>query len=153
MGQMCQPDGYCVQDDCAGVTCPTGEYCRGGMCRDACETGPDTRLCPSGEVCQAGECVTQAMTPRPDAGVGDGGADGGRTDGGRTDSGLPPVDVMIGVDGGTGGPDADEPPVVLPPSRRGCQCSAVGAEGPADARLAALGLAAAVAAVARRRRR
>ncbi|MFO0604252.1 MAG: nidogen-like domain-containing protein [Polyangiales bacterium] len=153
MGQMCQPDGYCVSDDCAGVTCPTGEYCRGGMCRDACETGPDTRLCPSGEVCQAGDCVTQAMMPRPDAGVGDGGADGGRADGGRTDSGLPPVDVMIGVDGGNGGPDADEPPVVLPPSRRGCQCSTVGAESTADARLAALGLAAAVAAVARRRRR
>ena len=103
MGQMCQPDGYCVTDDCAGVTCPTGEYCRGGMCRDACETGPDTRLCPSGEVCQAGECVTQAMMPRPDAGTADGAvADGGPNDGGRNDGGLPPVDVMIGVDGGTG---------------------------------------------------
>jgi MYXO-CTERM domain-containing protein len=146
MGQSCQPDGYCVPDDCAGVTCPTGEYCRGGMCRDACETGPDTRLCPSGEVCTMGDCIPQAMTPRPDAGVNDGGS----ADGGRTDSGLPPVDVMVGVDAGTGGPDADEP-IVLPPSRRGCQCSAVGAPG--DARFAGLALAAGLAVIARRRRR
>jgi hypothetical protein len=123
------------------------------MCRDACETGPDTRLCPSGEVCSMGDCVPQATAPRPDAGVADGGADGGRTDGGRTDSGLPPVDVMVGVDSGNGGPDADEP-IVLPPARRGCTCSTVGSRGDlGDARLAALGLAAAAVVISRRRRR
>jgi hypothetical protein len=61
-------------------------YCRGGQCRDACETGPDTRLCPSGEVCTMGECVPQAMAPRPDAGV----ADGGNPDAGAPTAGCPP---------------------------------------------------------------
>jgi hypothetical protein len=128
MGQTCQPDGYCVSDDCAGVTCPTGMYCRGGQCRDACETGPDTRLCPSGEVCRMGECVSAASRPDGgsvgDAAVGDGGSDGGAT----RDSGLPPRD--IGASGDGGADDVDEGSVVLPPARRGCGCRAVGSSAP-----------------------
>jgi MYXO-CTERM domain-containing protein len=142
-GQMCQPDGYCATDDCAGVTCPTGEFCRGGMCRDVCETGPDTRLCPSGEACLMGECVQQAMVPR-DAGV-DAAGDGGRdaaSDAPR-DNGLPALDVVVG-------PDSDTP-VVLQPPNRGCQCNTVGTS--ADARWGALALAFGTAVAVRRRRR
>jgi hypothetical protein len=67
-GQTCQPDGFCVPDACVGVTCPTGTYCSEGRCRDACESGPDSRLCPSGEICQMGECTPGREPPR-DAGT------------------------------------------------------------------------------------
>jgi MYXO-CTERM domain-containing protein len=148
-GQTCQPDGYCTSDDCVGVTCPTGMYCRGGQCRDACEAGPDTRLCPSGEVCRMGECVSAAS--RPDGGAADDAAVG---DGGRTDSGLPPRDSGLpprdsGVDGAAD--DVDEDSIVLPP-RRGCGCRAVGADASKHGPLAVLGLAAVLVAARRRRR-
>jgi MYXO-CTERM domain-containing protein len=147
-GQSCQPDGYCASDDCAGITCPTGMYCRGGQCRDSCEAGPDTRLCPSGETCQAGECVVSSSMPR-DSGVGDAAADGsanpdaGRVDAGRTDGG---VTRDIGASS-----DVDDTPIVLPPSSRGCQCSTT--DQKVDTRWAALGLAFGAVVVARRRRR
>ena len=147
-GQTCQPDGYCASDDCAGITCPTGMYCRGGQCRDSCEAGPDTRLCPSGETCQAGECVVSSSMPR-DSGVGDAAADGsanpdaGRVDAGRTDGG---VTRDIGASS-----DVDDTPIVLPPSSRGCQCSTT--DQKVDTRWAALGLAFGAVVVARRRRR
>ncbi len=146
-GQSCQPDGYCVTDDCAGVTCPTGMYCRGGQCRDACETGPDTMLCPSGEVCQMGECVPSSMVTRDSGTNQDASADGGRTDAGRTDAGR--TDAGRADAGATG--DVDDTPVVLPPSQRGCKCSTVGAR--TDMRWAGVALALGAVVVTRRRRR
>ncbi len=127
-GKSCQPDGHCTQDACTGVTCPTGQHCEGGTCRDSCATGPDTVLCPPGEVCRLGECIGSGAAVR------DGGVvvvgDGGLRDGGRVD--------------GSGG-------VTFRPADRGCQCRA----GVGDARptwaLAALALG--VAVMGRRRRR
>jgi hypothetical protein len=151
MGQSCQPDGYCTPDDCVGVTCPTGMYCRGGQCRDACEAGPDTRLCPSGEVCRMGECVPSA--PRPDGGAPTDAAvvDGGRTDAGSMrDAGRPVVDVPARSDA-TLTDDVDEGPGVLLPSRRGCTCSTVGTRLDTDSSLVAVAFA--LGTVARRRRR
>ncbi len=137
-GMTCQPDGYCVTDDCNGVTCPTGMYCRAGQCRDACETGPDTRLCPSGEVCRMGECTAQGATTR---------------DGGVSDASTP--DGSVRVDGSVvrdaSVSDADDSPIALAPSRRGCQCATPGAAP--SSRGAAFGLALAAALLARRGRR
>jgi hypothetical protein len=59
MGQACEANGRCVDMACAGVTCPTGNHCAAGTCRDSCEVGPDARLCPNGEMCELGECVPQ----------------------------------------------------------------------------------------------
>jgi MYXO-CTERM domain-containing protein len=147
-GQSCQPDGYCTTDDCVGVTCPTGMYCRGGLCRDRCETGPDTRLCPSGETCRLGECVSAAVTT-PDAGtmrdattadVGDAGDAARATDVNRADV------VRDGtVDGGV-----DDQVVTLPSRRPGCQCTVEGAATSGGRGLIAL--AAAALGLARRRR-
>ncbi len=71
-GQQCQPDGRCVAADCVSVQCAPGTYCRGGLCRDACESAPDVRMCPRGEVCRSGECVPDLSPPQRDAGGVDG---------------------------------------------------------------------------------
>ncbi len=146
-GQSCQPDGYCVADDCVGVTCPTGQYCRGGTCRDACETGPDTRLCPSGEMCQLGECVSVAA-PR------DAGADAARTDGSTGTDASRPADSATSRDATAGdgaASDDGEEPVFVSSRPVGCQCSTTGAAAPRGHALAALGFGLAV--VLRRMRR
>ncbi len=146
-GQSCQPDGYCTTDDCAGITCPTGMYCRGGQCRDRCETGPDTRLCPSGEVCRMGECVATAMST-PDAGATVDASvprDGAVTDVNRVDV---PRDVADAARADVASNDSDV--VVLPPQRPGCQCSAEGSRATGASGLCALALG--VVAVSRRRR-
>ena len=46
--------GVCVADPCAGVTCPSGEYCQAGDCHGTC-TGV---TCPTGQRCEFGECET-----------------------------------------------------------------------------------------------
>lgn len=95
-----------------------------------------------------GECVTQAMAPR-DAGVADAATDGstpadaGRPDGATSDTGLPVRDATTA--------DADDTPISLPPTSRGCQCSTEGARP--DARWMAAALALGAAVVTRRRRR
>jgi MYXO-CTERM domain-containing protein len=144
-GTTCQPDGYCVEDTCAGITCPTGQYCRAGACRDACEAGPDTRLCPAGERCILGECVLGSA--RPDAGTpaGDSGV--------RTDGSVPPP-----RDGGVGptadsGPPTDEGFFVDLPRNRGCVCSTPGGSQSRSTRgIMAMVLVGLVAVVRRRRR-
>jgi MYXO-CTERM domain-containing protein len=145
-GLMCQPDGYCVPEPCAGITCPTGMYCREGMCLDACQAGPDTTLCPSGEICQMGECVPGVIR---DAGVArDAGSDAGtRRDAGARDAGVTPTDAGV-VDTGVA---ADRGTSILPPSDRGCSCSTVGATRDVRGVLAAV-LVGLVALVRRRRR-
>ena len=148
-GQSCQPDGYCVTDDCAGVTCPTGSYCRGGSCRDACETGPDTRLCPSGESCRMGECVADV------ARVADAGAPDVPTvtDGATVDAARPATDASR-PDATTDGALVDDGDAVLvTPPRRGCQCSAIGAGDARTEGLAALVLCATAIVRARKRKR
>ena len=128
-GHTCQPDGYCTEDACTGVTCPTGRHCEAGMCVDSCATGPDTILCPAGETCRLGECVGGSAA-RPDAGA-------SATDGGRPDASTRP-------DGSTGG-------FSYRPADRGCTCRA-GATDPAP-RWSLAALALGVAITARRRRR
>ncbi|MEZ4406384.1 MAG: nidogen-like domain-containing protein [Polyangiales bacterium] len=39
-GQTCQPDGYCVDDGCIGVTCPTGTYGGAATCGGRAPDGP-----------------------------------------------------------------------------------------------------------------
>ncbi len=52
-GQVCvdQP-GRCVQNLCANVTCPAGQFCSQGDCLALC----DTRNCGAGEICLGGSC-------------------------------------------------------------------------------------------------
>ena len=160
--QQCQSDGSCVPDDCVGVRCPTGSYCRGGACRDACESTPGARVCPRGEACRTGECVVESVTPGGDAGLTDGAtADAAPVDAGVMGDRPSPLDTTPGVDVGdefadsTARPDVAIPldgggaPVAQP--NGGCECDAVGARG-AGTRLRPLGLAYALVACARRRR-
>jgi MYXO-CTERM domain-containing protein len=154
-GSSCQPDGFCAEDACTGITCPTGTYCLAGACRDSCEAPPDTILCPPGEVCREGACVPGAHPPPVrDAGVADGAtgsdaapagdvarADAGRADAGRADGGA--LDGAV-ADGGTA--------PSLPPSDRGCGCRTAGGDARPSWALSALALGAALA-VRRRRRR
>jgi MYXO-CTERM domain-containing protein len=155
-GSSCQPDGYCAEDLCTGITCPTGTYCQAGMCRDSCEAPPDTILCPPGEVCRDGACVPGAHpVPMRDAGVPDGGAvtdgavtaDAGR-DAGR-DAGQGTGDI-----GGDGGATADSGGggAGLPPSDRGCGCRASSRDAHPGWGLGALAFGAALALRRRRRR-
>jgi MYXO-CTERM domain-containing protein len=57
-GVTCPSDQYCEQGtcvkSCSGVTCPSGQRCTLG----ACETDPCGHPCPSGQVCQdsTGSC-------------------------------------------------------------------------------------------------
>lgn len=69
-GQTCGADGRCRASDCATVTCPAGQSCVGGACRDDCEGAS----CPRGERCERGACVPVPVMdagprPPPDAAV------------------------------------------------------------------------------------
>jgi hypothetical protein len=77
--QVCV-NGGCVTNPCAGVTCPSSQYCTGGQCftscaEVACADGQRCRLgvceadpcggpCPGGEVChdETGECRNDPCT-------------------------------------------------------------------------------------------
>jgi hypothetical protein len=52
-GQTCTSRGTCVENACAMVSCPEGQRCVGGMCRDACAN----IYCPGALVCRQGRCV------------------------------------------------------------------------------------------------
>jgi len=127
-GGSCQPDGRCVPADCAGVTCPAGRFCRGGVCRDACEAAPGTRLCPSGERCWEGACVVD-RDPQADAAAP------------RGDLGA----------GGDAAAVPDDGPPTTRPVEAGCVCAA--ALGSRSRPRGHVGLALGVAAFALRRRR
>lgn len=55
----CQSSNICIENDCIGVTCPTGadggvaERCVDGKCVAACSG----IVCPIGQVCRVGTCV------------------------------------------------------------------------------------------------
>jgi hypothetical protein len=49
--QLCN-NGVCVADPCAGVSCPTGQYCTEGACYQTCV---DVE-CPDGQRCDHGLC-------------------------------------------------------------------------------------------------
>ncbi len=44
--------GVCMQNLCAGVTCPDTQYCEAGACIDSCAT----KTCPAGQRCRLGAC-------------------------------------------------------------------------------------------------
>jgi hypothetical protein len=50
---VCNQDGFCVDPDCASVTCPAGTVCAHGACKAPC----DAIVCPAPAVCRAGICV------------------------------------------------------------------------------------------------
>jgi hypothetical protein len=52
--------GACVHNACAGVVCPTGEYCEGGTCVGSC-AGVS---CPDGQRCRLGICEVDPCTKR-----------------------------------------------------------------------------------------
>jgi len=46
-------DQLCKEKSCIGVTCDSGQVCRGGLCVGGC----DGVTCPPGQVCRIGNCV------------------------------------------------------------------------------------------------
>lgn len=53
-GTQCDPGaGLCVDDDCVGVNCPTGEICHQGTCVAPCEDV----VCPYGQECVGDACL------------------------------------------------------------------------------------------------
>ena len=118
-------------------TCPAGQSCQGGACRDNC----DGAVCPRGERCQMGACVA---IPMEDAGA-------------QPDAARQPVDVPV-VDAAVDAPAAedvkdmdvaaDQGPLYLNDSGCNCRTSA-----PARGGAPWWGVALALAALRRRTRR
>ena len=56
-GEMCNPEGLCIDAACVNVACSEGQVCRGGTCVGAC----DGVVCPftanGQQECQLGRCV------------------------------------------------------------------------------------------------
>jgi MYXO-CTERM domain-containing protein len=93
--------GSCVETGCENKTCPAGQVCVAGSCKDAC----DGVTCPGGQECMMGTCTPVAM---PDAGTTSGAGGGGGFSilgtGGQNGSGSGGI-VTVGTAGhsGTGG--------------------------------------------------
>ena len=138
-GFTCLPDGRCVPDSCAAVTCDPGFYCRDGACIDACLGA----VCPEGQVCERGACV-EGPPPGADA---DAGADADPGADADADADADPgADADADADGRS---DVPIGPPGVGDEELGCGCRAAG--GPrVPALLALLGLA--VLGLARRRR-
>ena len=62
-GTVCQ-GSLCVDPACANVTCPTGQVCSAGKCKEAC----DGVVCPANQVCRVGQCVDPCAGVTCDAG-------------------------------------------------------------------------------------
>jgi hypothetical protein len=53
-GFVCDPEtGYCIEEDCRDVDCPSDQICRGGHCVGGC----DGVVCPHGQSCRLGNCI------------------------------------------------------------------------------------------------
>ena len=52
-GKVCDTDGFCVEPDCATVSCAAGTVCVHGTCKAPC----DGIVCPDPTVCRAGACI------------------------------------------------------------------------------------------------
>jgi hypothetical protein len=53
-GTQCDPgSGLCVDPECIGVTCPSGQICESGTCGTPC----DGVVCPHGQTCLGNACV------------------------------------------------------------------------------------------------
>jgi hypothetical protein len=52
-GEICAPDGRCIDDGCVDVECEPGQRCVDGTCVGAC----DGIVCPAGRECRAGSCI------------------------------------------------------------------------------------------------
>ncbi len=140
-GQVCASNGACVDNGCETVTCPTGQFCRGGSCIDAC----DGAMCPGGADCHDGVC-DQPPPPGSVATTGTGGSSGTST--GTAGAGGSGTIVSTGTGGspgtastggasgvgatGTGGGAHEEGGVV------GCSCDAGGPGGSTRVALALL---------------
>lgn len=72
-GRSCLPDGRCVSDACASITCEPGFFCDNGACLDACAGA----VCPDNQTCQRGECVDASGNGTDPAGEGEGEGEGG----------------------------------------------------------------------------
>ncbi len=62
--EVCTPQGVCVEQSCASVTCPTGQVCQMGVCVGPC----DNVVCPYGQVCRVGACVDPCTSISCDSG-------------------------------------------------------------------------------------
>ena len=94
-GQVCASSGACVDDGCETVTCPTGQFCRGGSCIDSC----DGAACPGGADCHDGVC-----DPPPPPGTVDTTGTGGIIGGTTGTAGTGGSGTIIGTTGQGGSP-------------------------------------------------
>ncbi len=161
-GDVCRPGGQCgcaTDADCGNAT--SGRVCddTNKVCRSGCR-GVSGNGCKQGDVCTSqttaiGQCVVdQGVDAGPDAGT-DGGADAGARDAGRDAGGGVTSDAGTGrSDAGDGGGAAEDPALDdFSIEGGGCACNTLGASSPALS-FGTFGLtAAALAALARRRRR
>ena len=111
-GQLCAPDGQCVDEGCENKTCEPGQRCVAGDCVDPCLNA----LCPGGADCTNGVCGE----PKP--GVSSGGTGG-------ADGGSGPIIGGTGggaAGNGSGDPSGNDFGKAAPPEA-GCACRAAGA--------------------------
>ncbi|HET6924097.1 MAG TPA: hypothetical protein VFI16_13200, partial [Anaeromyxobacteraceae bacterium] len=146
-GQACLT-GTCQPDPCGGLSCPSGTFCRGGYCVQACvfvscqvneRCGPDGfcvanpchgKTCGAGQVCRDGLCeangcaaVTCGAGQVCDTGSGDCVSD-------PCNGVSCPVGQCLGgqcYSSNPGGGPAP-PPAVPPEAKSGCGCGAAGGE-------------------------
>jgi MYXO-CTERM domain-containing protein len=52
-GLSCNQEGKCVDPKCEGITCPKGEFCAAGVCKQPCAGV----VCPFSQLCREGVCV------------------------------------------------------------------------------------------------
>ena len=59
-----EPRGVCLETGCENKTCPAGQVCVAGTCKDGCEGV----TCPGGQECMMGSCIAGADARRGHAG-------------------------------------------------------------------------------------
>ena len=127
VGETCDANGHCIEDDCLSVSCSVGFHCEGGVCIDNC----DGVTCPMGQICELGECVPGQVNPDPDAGV-------------PTDAGPSYPDAWVQVADASG---TDTPPT----DSAGCTCRSGADDGSRAGTFGLFGLFALLLLLRRRR--